>query len=90
MAEPSFYLTREFVSEVIIARNFAAHIAELAVALAQAAGEPVQRPLSQAQIERAVQTNGTETRLVMDALIARLEELQREGKLPGDASVPNW
>lgn len=90
MPEPSFYLTREFVSEVIIARNFAARIAELAVKLAQSAGEPVQRPLSQTQLERAVRTNGDETRLVMDALITRLEALQREGKLPGDASVPNW
>ena len=46
------------------------------------------RPLSQAQIERAVLPNGTETRFVMDTLIVRLEALYREGKLPQEASLP--
>ena len=90
MSEKRFVLTREFVGEVITARNYAAHIAELASELARAAGEPVQRPLSREQIERAVQVNGTETRLVMDALIARLEALREEGQLPEDAAVPIW
>lgn len=90
MSEKPFMLTREFVSEVITARNYAAHIADLGAAMAREAGEAVHRPLSREQIDRAVQANGTETRLVMDALIARLEELKDEGKLPGDASVPRW
>ena len=35
-------------------------------------------------------TNGVESRLIMDVLIARLEGLNREGKLPSDASLPLW
>ena len=85
-----FSLTREFVNEVIGMRAFAVHVAELAVELARQAGEPVTRPLSKAQIERAVQTNGAETRLIMDALIAHLEMRYREGGLPEDAGVPRW
>lgn len=90
MAENAFSITREFVNEVIDARVFTVHIAELAIELARQAGETVSRPLSPAQIERAVQANGTETRLVMDALINRLEMLHREGKLPEEASLPRW
>lgn len=90
MAENEFVLTREFVNEVINARVFTAHIADLAIELARQSGETVSRPLSQAQIERAVLANGTETRLVMDTLIVRLEAMHREGKLPNDASLPRW
>ncbi|GAA0717871.1 hypothetical protein [Dokdonella soli] len=90
MPENEFSLTREFVNEVIDMRGFAAHVAELAVEMARQAGEPVTRPLSKAQIERAVQANGTETRLVMDALIAHLETMYREGSLPEDAGVQRW
>lgn len=90
MAENEFSLTREFVTEAIGMRGFALHIAELAVALASKAGEPVTRPLSKAQIERAMQANSAETRLVLDALIAHLETLYREGRLPEDAGVPRW
>src|SRR6185437_16183336 len=42
------------------------------------------------QIERAIEVNGVETRMVMEALISRLEHLLREGKLPKDAAVPLW
>ena len=90
MATNDFALTTEFVNEVINARSFTVHIADLAIDLARQAGEPVSRPLSKAQIERAVLVNGTEARLVMDALIARLETLCREGKLPEEASLPRW
>lgn len=83
-------LTREFVTHVITARQFAADVATLAVTLAQQAGEPVQRPLSREQIERAVRISGDETRMVMDVLIARLETLRTQGKLPEEASVPVW
>ena len=86
MAENEFALSREFVNGGIDARVFTAHIADLAVELARGGdGEPA---LSQAQIERAVLPNGTETRLVMDTLIVRLEALYREGKLPQEASLP--
>jgi predicted GNAT family acetyltransferase len=90
MAEKEFSLTREFVSEVVGMRGFAAQLAELAVEMARQAGETVARPLSQAQIERAMQANGAETRLVMSALIGHLEALYREGSLPEDAGVPRW
>ena len=90
MAENEFVLTREFVNEVINARVFTTHIADLAIELARQSGEAVSRPLSQVQIERALLANGTETRLVMDTLIVRLEALYREGKLPEDASLPRW
>ena len=90
MVKNEFVLTREYVNEVIGMRGFAAQIAALAIDLARQAGEPVTRPLSREQIERAVLTNGVESRLIMDALIARLEALNREGKLPSDASLPIW
>lgn len=90
MSANGFVLTREFVNEVIAMRTFTAHIAELAAVLATQAGETVTRPLSPAQIERAVLANGTEARFVMDALLTRLEAMHREGKLPEDASVPRW
>ena len=90
MVKNEFALTREFVDEVINARVFTIHITDLAIELAKQAGEPVSRPLSQAQIERAVLANGTEARLVMDALIVRLETMYREGKLPEEASLPRW
>jgi len=41
-------------------------------------------------MERAVEVNGAETRVVMDALIGYLERLYREGRLPDDAGVPRW
>ncbi|MEO7062696.1 MAG: hypothetical protein ABI082_02830 [Dokdonella sp.] len=90
MVDNAFAITREFVNEVIDARVFTVHVANLAIELAKQAGEPVSRPLSQAQIERAVLANGIESRLVMDALITRLEGLHREGKLPEEASLPRW
>lgn len=90
MSKDQFVLTREFVSEIITARNYAIHVAELGAQMARDAGEAAHRPLTREQIERAMQANGTETRLVMDALIARLETLREQGKLPEDAAVPVW
>jgi hypothetical protein len=90
MPNQDFALTREFVSEAASLRGYSLQLAELAIELAKQAGEPVSRPLSKAQIERAVDVNGAETRLVMDALIGYLERLYREGRLPEDAGVPRW
>ncbi len=90
MVDNAFAITREFVNEVIDARVFTVHLTNLAIELAKQAGETVSRPLSQAQIERAMLANGIESRLVMDALINRLEALHREGKLPEEASLPRW
>ena len=83
-------LSRQFVDESIGIRSYSLHIADLAATLARNGGSPPQRPLSREQIERAIEINGLETRLVMDALISRLENLLREGKLPNDAAVPLW
>lgn len=83
-------LSRQFVDESIGIRSYALHIADLAATLARDGGSPPQRPLSREQIERAIEVNGLETRMVMDTLISRLEKLLREGKLPEDAAVPLW
>ncbi|MBX3689794.1 hypothetical protein [Dokdonella sp.] len=90
MADKDFVLRREFLEQAIQARIYAAHLAELAVRLAEAAGERVTRPLTAAQIARAVEVNGTETALALDALVARLEQLYRKGELPQEAGVPRW
>ena len=83
-------LSRQFVDESIGIRGYALHIADLAATLARNGGTAPQRPLSREQIERAIEVNGIETRLVMDALVSRLEYLLREGKLPSEAAVPLW
>jgi hypothetical protein len=86
MANQEFSLTREFVNEAVDLRGYSMRLAELA----KQAGEPVSRPLSKAQVDRAVEVNGAETRLVIESLIAYLERLYREGRLPEDAGVPRW
>jgi len=83
-------LSHQFVDESIGIRSYALHVADLAATLARNGGAPPQRPLSREQIERAIEVNGVETRMVMEALISRLEHLLREGKLPKDAAVPLW
>ena len=83
-------LSRQFVDESIGIRSYALHVAELAATLARNGGAAPQRPLSREQIEHAIEVNGVETRLVMEALISRLEHLLREGKLPSEAAVPLW
>jgi hypothetical protein len=90
MANQEFSLTREFVNEAVDLRGYSMRLAELAIELAKQAGEPVSRPLSKAQVDRAIEVNGAETRLVIESLIAYLERLYREGRLPEDAGVPRW
>jgi hypothetical protein len=90
MANQEFSLTREFVNEAVDLRGYSMRLAELAIELAKQAGEPVSRPLSKAQVDRAIEVNGAEMRLVIESLIAYLERLYREGRLPEDAGVPRW
>lgn len=90
MQTRNFALSRRFVDESIATRSYASRIAELAADLARKAGEVPDRPLSQGQIDRAVDVNGIESRMVMDALVRRLEQKLKEGELPEDASVPVW
>ena len=89
MAIQDFALTREFVNEAANLRGYSIRLAELAIELAKQAGQTVSRPLSKAQIERAVEVNGAETRLVMDALIGYLERNAHRMEYPeGRDSLP--
>ncbi|KAB2897160.1 MAG: hypothetical protein F9K31_12255 [Dokdonella sp.] len=90
MSDPQFLLKREFFEQAIQTRIYTSQLAELAARLAAAAGEHVTRPLTAQQIARAVEVNGIETQLALDALTQRLQKLYREGKLPEDAGVPRW
>lgn len=75
-----------FFSQLAQKRQFAAHIAELAAAMAAQAGETVARPLSHVQLERAFQANLAETGLVMDLVLEWAGE-QRERGLVSDNDV---
>lgn len=90
MADKQVVLRREFLDQAIQARIYSAHLSKLAIELAEAAGEKVSRPLSTAQIMRAVEVNGVETALALDALVERLQKLYQEGKLPHEVGVPRW
>lgn len=74
-------LSTSFFSQLTQKRLFAAHIADLAVAMAKQDGEAVIRPLSQAQLDRALQVNFAETEVVMDLLLAWAGELRTNGTL---------
>lgn len=88
MPNESSVLTRQFVDEVITMRSYACQIADLAATMAREAGEPLHRPLSREQIQRAIEVNGAEANLVLDALLTHLETMQQSGKLPEQASLP--
>lgn len=77
-------LSTSFFSQLVQKRIFAAHIAELAATMAAQAGEAVARPLSQAQLERALQANHAETGMVMDLVLAWAGELKSAGKVADD------
>lgn len=72
-------LSTGFFSQLAQKRQFAAHIAELAAIMAGQAGETVTRPLSRAQIERALQANHAETGLVMDLVLEWAGEQRAQG-----------
>lgn len=77
-------LSRSFFSQLTEKRMFAAQIAELAVTMAQQAGETVTRPLSKAQLERALQANYAESGMVMDLVLAWAGELSKSGEISAD------
>lgn len=66
-------------------RVFATHIAELAVLLAQQAGEGAKRPLSEAQLQRALDVNRDEVNLISGLMWARWRAAHAEGSLPAEA-----
>lgn len=74
-------LSTGFFLQLTQKRLFAAQIAELAVTMAQQAGETVTRPLSPAQLERALQANHVETGIVMDSILAWAGELKKTGQI---------
>jgi hypothetical protein len=80
-----FTLSGAYITELFEARTFTAQLAELADRLAQQAGEAVQRPLSAAQLQRAMEVNGAETVTLHRLLWTRWHELAKAGELPDRA-----
>ena len=72
-------LSTGFFNQLAQKRQFAACIAELAVAIAAQAGETATRPLSREQLERAFQANLAETGLVMDLVLEWAGEQLAQG-----------
>ena len=72
-------LSTGFFNQLAQKRQFAACIAELAVAIAAQAGETATRPLSREQLERAFQANLVETGLVMDLVLEWAGEQLEQG-----------
>ena len=77
-------LSTSFFTQLTKKRLFAARIAELAVTLAQQAGDPVTRPLSRAQLERALTANHAETAIVMDLVLEWAGEQRTQGAISED------
>ena len=77
-------LSTSFFSQLTQKRLFAAQIAEIAVGMAEQAGEPVTRPLTLAQLERAFEVNRAESAIVMDLVLAWAGELKAHGLLSAD------
>ncbi len=72
-------LSTGFFNQLAQKRQFAAHIAEIAAAMATQAGETATRPLSREQLERAFQANFVETGLIMDLLMEWAGEQRAQG-----------
>lgn len=62
-------LSTSFFAQLTQKRLFAARIADLAATLAEQAGEGAQRPLTRAQLERALCVNLMESAVVMDLVL---------------------
>lgn len=77
-------LSTSFFAQLAQKRLFTTHIAELATALAGQAGESVTRPLSKAQLERALQVNYAESQIVMDLLLDWAGEQRARGEISED------
>ena len=72
--EKEIFPNGDLIAQSLETATFGMRIAELAVLLAQQAGEEVQRPLSPHQIQRAFYVNRRETSLAMRALLDRLKQ----------------
>jgi len=77
-------LSTSFFAQLAQKRLFTTHIAELATTLAREAGESATRPLSKAQLERALQVNYAESQIVMDLLLDWAGEQRERGEIPED------
>ena len=62
-------LSTSFFAQLTQKRLFAARISDLAAELAGKAGESTARPLTRAQLERALEANYVETALVMELVL---------------------
>lgn len=74
-------LSNQYVNDEVTDRVLTCHIADLAVQLAMQFGEPLQRPLTKEQIERAVEVNSKERSHVFAAMRTRWENLYLAGEL---------
>lgn len=77
-------LSLGFFSQLAQKRMFALQIAELAVSMANALGEPVVRPLTLAQLQRAIDANLAETGMVMDLILEWADQQHRDGRMSSD------
>lgn len=76
-------LSGETINTEIIDRTFAIQLAQLAVELAQQAGEEVRRPLADHQIARALDVNIQERDTMFVHLAARWDRMRNAGILRG-------
>jgi len=74
-------VSTSFFAQFTQKRLFALQIAALAEQMARQAGEPANRPLTRAQLERALQANSVETGLVMESVFAWAGEMLKAGEL---------
>ncbi|HET7064237.1 MAG TPA: hypothetical protein VFI49_08150 [Rudaea sp.] len=75
-------LNADFINEEVSQRSLTNALAQLAIELAQQAGEAVSRPLTREQLARAVLANTSEMVDVMNLCRDRWNRLDAENSLP--------
>ena len=81
-------LNRRFVQSAQLMRLLTVHLAELAVRLADQAGEAVQRPLSEEQLRRALDVNTEEADHIEGMIWSAWHASAQAGDLP-ESAFPN-
>lgn len=77
-------LSTSFFAQLTQKRLFAERIANLAVTLAEQAGEPATRPLTSAQLQRALEVNQAESAAVMDLVLDWAGQQRAQGAIGED------
>ena len=77
-------LSTSFFAQMTQKRLFAARIGDLAAKMAHQVGESAPRPLSRAQLERALEANYVETALVMELVLEWAGRERERGTIGGD------